>query len=313
MSVGIKPYLGTGLAEMLAGRRQQEYEAGLEAQKAAMPQLMAALAPAIESASIGDPEMLRNAMAALQQSGLQMPFGQEGMTPLAGMLQGPAQGAESAMPAYGGIDPALVRRLGLSRARELEAERLKSSIAAEREQATTEAKGVADFQKQALAGLQSARQRMSTIGQLRSTLPQADLGPLTAAGAFEGLSMPKLAEAFKSEPTKKLLAQAQELYTNMRSSTSGQRLFSQEVPTELKVSALNTPEQIQGLLSALEMGAQFDILIGQLMQDAAAEAKAEGRRLTAQDQADVIDLASELIIELFPNKAQIERSLGELQ
>ena len=154
---------------------------------------------------------------------------------------------------------------------------------------------------------------MSTIGQLRSTLPQADLGPLTAAGAFEGLSMPKLAEAFKSEPTKKLLAQAQELYTNMRSSTSGQRLFSQEVPTELKVSALNTPEQIEGLLSALEMGAQFDILIGQLMQDAAAEAKAEGRRLTAQDQADVIDLASELIIELFPNKAQIERSLGELQ
>lgn len=318
MSVGIEPYLGTGLAEMLAQRGIEARQSRLRQQEAMAPALMQALAPSIELASLGDPAMLRNAMSALQASGVNLPFGGAEAGGLASMLGGAPSQAPQMAPAApagqlaGGLDRDLVRKFGLAGARAIEKERLLTDVAAQREQQVTEAKGVADFQKQALSGLQNARQRMASVAQLRNRLPLAELGPMTGAGAAEMVNFPKIAEVLKSGPTKQVLGQATQLYNDLRSSATGQRLFSQEVPTELKATVLNTPEQIEGLLSALEMGAQFDILVGELMQEAAAQARAEGRRLAAQDQADVINAANELILELFPNKAEIERSLSEL-
>lgn len=318
MSVGIKPYLGTGLAEMLAERGIEARQSRLRQQEAMAPALMQALAPSIEMASLGDPAMLRNAMAALQASGVSLPFGGAEAGGLASML-GSAPSAVPEMVPFaregqlvGGLDRDLARKFGIAGARAIEKERLLTDVAAQREQQVTEAKGVADFQKQALSGLQNARQRIASVAQLRSRLPFAELGPTTGAGIADIAGFPKFAEVLKSGPTKQVLGQATQLYNDLRSSATGQRLFSQEVPTELKATVLNTPEQIEGLLSALEMGAQFDILVGELMQEAAAQARAEGRRLAAQDQADVIDAASELILEMYPNKAEIERSLSEL-
>jgi len=317
MSVGIKPYLGTGLAEMLAQRGLEERASRMRQQEAMAPGLMQALAPAVELAAIGDPSMLQNAMRGLQEAGIQTPFGGG----LAAMLGGPAAppGAPVAQPAttIAGLDPNLVRQLGLSGARQLKAQELGTQIAAGREQKVTEAKGVADFVKTALSGAENAARRKATISQIRQKLPQAQLGLTSKAGlasiAGRAVGVPELGEAAKSPATKEVLAQATNLYNTIRTSETGQRLFSQEVPRELQATVFNTPEQIEALLSAVEMASEFDTLVADLTQKVLAATKAQGRTMTAEDQASIIEVANELIRQRYPDKEALERNLQVLQ
>ena len=247
MSVGIKPYLGTGLAEMLAQRGLEERASRMKQQEAMAPGLMQALAPAIQRAGLmGDPSQLMGSVSALQQAGL-MPAGQQ--QGLAAMLagqpqQGPSQAAQTLFEAAG-VNPDVGRFLPYDTLVGLVEKQAQLPI----EFAKQEMTGTTEAVKAAQAGNLAAQQIAAQIANVRSLIPDADAG-LTAK-AFALANKDRLARFFQSPENKALQTSLIELYNQYRQSL-GNRLFSSEAPTDLKPEMTLSGEQIAAMMDALE-------------------------------------------------------------
>ena len=285
MSVGIKPYLGTGLAEMLAQRGLEERASRMRQQEAMAPGLMQALAPAIQQASFGSPEYLQNAMQALNQAGfgsLGMPGGLQGM-----LASQPAQGQPRMGFVYTPEEQRQIARMGLSNFQQ----RLSQQEALLPAQQKAMGENVANWLNQSQSAGSEAQRTLALATELERSLQGLQIGPTSAVGMTGGI--PIIGDIVKSNypEVNEALAQADLLYQQVRNSDSGRRLFSKELPQNLQINAKMAPAQIKAVLDAIKLSAQLDVLMQQAAVAAAEIAAEQGRPISAEDQKLAIEAA----------------------
>lgn len=290
MSVGAKPYLGTGLAEMLAERGIEARQSRLRQQEAMAPALMQALAPAIQQATFGEGEYLQNAMQALNQAG----FGNFG---LGGGLQGMLAGQQSAGQQASGRQPSQslyspeerrqIARMGLSNFQQ----RLAQEQALVPAQQKAMGENVANWLNQSQSAGSDAQRTLAIANELERNLEGLQIGPTSAVGVAGRI--PIIGDIVKSNypEVNEALAQADLLYQQVRSSDSGRRLFSKELPQNLQINAQMAPAQIKAVLDAIKLSAQLDVLMQQAAVAAADYAAEQGRPISAEDQKLAIEAA----------------------
>jgi hypothetical protein len=290
MTVGIKPYLGTGLAEMLAERGIEARQSRLRQQEAMAPALMQALAPAIQQATFGEGEYLQNAMQALNQTG----FGNFGIGGgLQGMLSGQqpaaqqAPGRQPAQTLYSPEERRQIARMGLSNFQQ----RLAQEQALVPAQQKAMGENVANWLNQSQSAGSDAQRTLAIANELERSLEGLQIGPTSAVGIAGGI--PLIGDIVKSNypEVNEALAQADLLYQQVRNSDSGRRLFSKELPQNLQINAKMAPAQIKAVLDAIKLSAQLDVLMQQAAVAAAEIAAEQGRPISAEDQKLAIEAA----------------------
>lgn len=290
MSVGARPYLGTGLAEMLAERGIEARQSRLKQQEAMAPALMQALAPAIQQATFGEGEYLQNAIQALNQAG----FGNFGLGGgLQGMLSGQqpatqqAPGRQPARPLYSPEERRQIARMGLSNFQQ----RLAQEQALTPAQQKTMGENVANWISQSQTGGAEAQKTLALATELERNLAGLQVGPTSAVGMAGGI--PIFGDIVKSNypEVNEMLARADLLYQQVRNSDSGRRLFSKELPQNLQINAKMAPAQIQAVLDAIKLSAQLDVLMQQAAVAATQYAAEQGRPVSAEDQKLAIEAA----------------------
>lgn len=295
MSVGIKPYLGTDLAEMLAERGIEARQSRLKQQEAMAPALMQALAPAIQQASFGEPEYLQNAMQALNQAGLAnfgVGGGLQGMLGGQSMMGQPemsqtAMGRQPARSLYSPEERRQIARMGLSNFQQ----RLAQEQALTPAQQKTMGENVANWISQSQTGGAEAQKTLALATELERNLAGLQVGPTSAVGMAGGI--PIFGDIVKSNypEVNEMLARADLLYQQVRNSDSGRRLFSKELPQNLQINAKMAPAQIKAVLDAIKLSAQLDVLMQQAAVAATQYAAEQGRPVSAEDQKLAIEAA----------------------
>lgn len=309
MSVGIKPYLGTGLAEMLAQRGLEERASRMKQQEAMAPGLMQALAPAIQQASFGSPEYLQNAMQALNQAGfgsLGMPGGLQGM-----LASQPAQGQPRMGFVYTPEEQRQIARMGLSNFQQ----RLSQQEALLPAQQKAIGENVANWLNQSQIAGADAQRTLAIASELERNLGGLEIGPTSGVGLAG--QIPIIGDIVKANypAVNEALSQADLLYQQVRNSDSGRRLFSKELPQNLQISAKMSPAQIQAVLDAIKLSAQLDVLMQKAATLAAEIAAEEGRPISVEDQNQAIEAAI-MMLDKETNNARKDvakrlRSIGQ--
>lgn len=249
MSTPIQPYLGTGIAEMLADRRRQEFESSLRQQEAMAPiiaraQMEAMAGPNLISAITGDPAAAQRARQGLA-----------GMLSGFGMQPDEAMGApqREAMPAADmtakvpGTDFTIGQLLAtqMPGVGPIVQEQLKLPVQFAKEEMT----GAMEAVKAAQAENLAAQQIGAQIANIRSQIPGSDPG--VPAKAFALANKDRLAAFFQSPQSKALQTSLTTLYNQYRQ-TVGNRLFSSEAPTQLQPDMVLSGDQIVAMLDSLE-------------------------------------------------------------
>jgi len=279
MATPIQPYLGTGIAEMLADRRRQEFESSLRQQEATAPILAQTLQPFMQLALM-QPGGMQNLQQMLGASGLRMPFAS---TQSSGTLGGLMQmlGAPQQEQAAGdllegaGVDPGLLRQSVVTKA----FPGLQPSLTGQQERVNEALTNIAQTE----TVIPQIRQ---SFANLQTKLSQAGVDFGRAVSDFSGLA-PGWLESAEGLSTRQELAR---LYNQlMQSPLSG---MAKQPP--LDPEALKRPDQMKSFLDSLLPQIEFQYVLSQIIRDAQNEAQAEGRMLTEYEIAQAKSKARQI-------------------
>lgn len=284
MSVGIEPYLGTGLAEMLAQRGIEARQSRLRQQEAMAPiiaraQMEAMAGPNLISAITGDPAAAQRARQGL--AGMLSGFGMQPDEAL-GAPQREAMPAADMTAKVPGTDFTIGQLLAtqMPGVGPIVQEQLKLPVQFAKE----EMSGAMEAVKAAQAENLAAQQIGAQIANIRSQIPGSDPG--VPAKAFALANKERLAAFFQSPQSKALQTSLVALYNQYRQ-TIGNRLFSSEAPTQLQPDMVLSGEQIVAMLDSLERAQAYSQIYSTLLSE---ELQRRGGRLSA---AEIVKLQKE--------------------
>ena len=287
MSVGARPYLGTGLAEMLAERGIEARQSRLKQQEAMAPIMAQAQANALS---------LPNLLSAYTGNPMYSQRGQQGLSSLLsgyGMQEGmaPTSPQQGSIP-YADINeviPGTQMTLGdlialnmPGGAGEIEKARRMMPIAFQQEQMKTGSEAV----KQATSENIAAQEIRTTLANIRKQLDLgAEPGKLSTGLSLAGKD--KLAQFFQNPANLQMQTQLINLYNQLRSQVPG-RIFSKEAPTQLLPENFRSGAQTAAALDAIEQGLLFRETFARKL----AELQQETRGMMTQ--ADIVRLSNSL-------------------
>lgn len=284
MSVGIKPYLGTGLAEMLAERGIEARQSRLRQQEAMAPtiaraQMEAMAGPNLISAITGDPAAAQRARQGL--AGMLSGFGMQPNETM-GAPQREAMPAADMTAKVPGTDFTIGQLLAtqMPGVGPIVQEQLKLPVQFAKE----EMSGAMEAVKAAQAENLAAQQIGAQIANIRSQIPGSDPG--VPAKAFALANKERLAAFFQSPQSKALQTSLTALYNQYRQSI-GNRLFSSEAPTQLQPDMVLSGDQIVAMLDSLERAQAYSEIYSTLLSE---ELQRRGGRLSA---AEIVKLQKE--------------------
>jgi len=278
MSTPIQPYLGTGIAEMLANRRQQEFESSLRQQESTAPVLAQSIAPFVNLA-LTQPGGMQTLQQMLAAGGLRMPFAGTGASGTVGAMPGMV-GAQTAAPGAeslirgAGLDPAII----------------KQALAAKAFGVPTQLQGQ---QERVNEALQSISQTETIIPQIRQSFDKltsslagagVDLG--RAVSDVSGLA-PGWLESASGLATRQELAR---VYNQLMQSP----LSGMPKTQPLDAEALKRPDQMKSVLDSLLPQIEFQDVLSRIVRDLQNEAQAAGRMLTEAEIAEAKNVARQL-------------------
>lgn len=286
MSTPIQPYLGTGIAEMLANRRQQEFESSMRQQEAMAPIMAQAQASALSlptmlSAITGNPMYSQRGQQGLGSllSGYGM---QEGMAPPAAQGSLPYADMNEVIPGTQATLGDIIAMNLPGGAGEIEKARRMMPIAFQQEQLKAGSEAV----KQATSENIAAQEIRTTLANIRKQLDLgAEPGKLSTGLSLAGKD--KLAQFFQNPANLQMQTQLINLYNQLRNQVPN-RIFSKEAPTQLLPENFRSGAQVAASLDAIEQGLLF--------REAFARKLAQLQQQTGGmlTQADIVELSNAL-------------------
>lgn len=278
MSVGIDPYLGTGLAEMLAQRGIEARQSRLKQQESAAPVLAQSLAPFVNLA-LTQPGGMQTLQQMLASGGIRMPFAGTGASETVGGMLG-RQGLQR----EGGGFESLVKGAGL------DPTMIRQALGAKAFGIPTPLQGQ---QERVNEALQSIGQTETIIPQIRqsfdklsSSLASAGVDLGRAVSDVSGLA-PGWLESANGLATRQEIAR---LYNQLMQSP----LSGMPKTPPLDAEALKRPDQMKSVLDSLLPQIEFQDALSKIIRDLQNEAQAAGRILTEAEIAQAKTVASRL-------------------